>query len=64
MNTNDSKDFNIETLYPVDPKLEWLRGDEEVKQGITLFAEALQALNRLESEIPVRATYTPKNWLN
>ena len=59
MQANDSEDSNVEMLYPVDPKLEWLRGDEEVKQGITLFAEALQALNRLESEMPVRALYTP-----
>lgn len=52
-------DYNHETLYPVLPDEEWLRGDEDVKKGISLIAEALQSLNELERELPVRATYSP-----
>ena len=60
MHTNDSVGFDLDALYSVDPKQEWLRGDGELKQGITLLAEAFQALNTLDTEIPVRATYAPK----
>ncbi len=60
MTTESLTETDISNLYPVDPKQEWPRGTEEVAKGLNLIMSALQHLNQLEKEIPVRATYSPE----